>query len=263
MVHNPSTFHIGTVHTQVLILGERHTDGLDLSFVTHIVAVDEIWDRAKWQQLIARANRIGATRPVQVVHLVARGTVEEDMLEINRRETAKGAWGQSSLQTGLELLTRLRFLRPSSSMAVPPLCVPSIDPVAATPVRSHTGKDDVGACNTMTQPSQVESDAGTARLHSNPTSPTAARLTRIAAEHALEAAAVTEVRHRPGHDANNSKNVNEVGSHNTICVVTSSRPSDTLNRPDPKRRRVTFADSSTTRRPHKPHMAPGASADTD
>eukprot|EP00257_Ricinus_communis_P013398 XP_015570821.1 F-box protein At3g54460 [Ricinus communis] len=55
--------------------------GLDLSFVTHVFLMEPIWDRSMEEQVISRAHRMGATRPVQVETLAMRGTIEEQMLE--------------------------------------------------------------------------------------------------------------------------------------------------------------------------------------
>ncbi|OMO99052.1 SNF2-related protein [Corchorus capsularis] len=55
--------------------------GLDLSFVTHVFLMEPIWDRSMEEQVISRAHRMGATRPIHVETLAMRGTVEEQMLE--------------------------------------------------------------------------------------------------------------------------------------------------------------------------------------
>ncbi|XP_059649264.1 F-box protein At3g54460 isoform X2 [Cornus florida] len=55
--------------------------GLDLSFVTHVFLMEPIWDRSMEEQVISRAHRMGATRPIYVETLAMRGTVEEQMLK--------------------------------------------------------------------------------------------------------------------------------------------------------------------------------------
>lgn len=55
--------------------------GLDLSFVTHVFLMEPIWDRSMEEQVISRAHRMGATRPIRVETLAMRGTIEEQMLE--------------------------------------------------------------------------------------------------------------------------------------------------------------------------------------
>ncbi|EPS66583.1 hypothetical protein M569_08193 [Genlisea aurea] len=54
--------------------------GLDLSFVSHVYLMEPIWDRSMEEQVISRAHRMGATRPVHVETLAMKGTIEEEML---------------------------------------------------------------------------------------------------------------------------------------------------------------------------------------
>ncbi|XP_063941100.1 F-box protein At3g54460 isoform X2 [Daucus carota subsp. sativus] len=54
--------------------------GLDLSFVTHVFLMEPIWDKSMEEQVISRAHRMGATRPIQVETLAMNGTIEEQML---------------------------------------------------------------------------------------------------------------------------------------------------------------------------------------
>ncbi|KAE8669883.1 F-box protein [Hibiscus syriacus] len=55
--------------------------GLDLSFVTHVFLMEPIWDRSMEEQVISRAHRMGAIRPIHVETLAMRGTIEEQMME--------------------------------------------------------------------------------------------------------------------------------------------------------------------------------------
>ncbi|CAK7336531.1 unnamed protein product [Dovyalis caffra] len=55
--------------------------GLDLSFVTHVFLMEPIWDRSMEEQVISRAHRMGAIRPINVETLAMHGTIEEQMLE--------------------------------------------------------------------------------------------------------------------------------------------------------------------------------------
>ncbi|XP_015867210.2 F-box protein At3g54460 [Ziziphus jujuba] len=65
----------------VLLMDGSAALGLDLSFVTHVFLMEPIWDRSMEEQVISRAHRMGATRPIQVETLAMRGTIEEQMLE--------------------------------------------------------------------------------------------------------------------------------------------------------------------------------------
>ncbi|XP_012567307.1 F-box protein At3g54460 [Cicer arietinum] len=55
--------------------------GLDLSFVTHVFLMEPIWDKSMEEQVISRAHRMGASRPIHVETLAMRGTIEEQMIE--------------------------------------------------------------------------------------------------------------------------------------------------------------------------------------
>ncbi|XP_052193368.1 F-box protein At3g54460 isoform X2 [Diospyros lotus] len=60
--------------------------GLDLSFVTHVFLMEPIWDRSMEEQVISRAHRMGATRPIHVETLAMHGTVEEQMVRFLQLE---------------------------------------------------------------------------------------------------------------------------------------------------------------------------------
>lgn len=62
-----------------MLLGKDGSEGLDLSFVTHIIFLEQVWDKSLEQQVVARAWRMGATGSVDVEVLVAEGSVEELM----------------------------------------------------------------------------------------------------------------------------------------------------------------------------------------
>ena len=59
------------LETDLLLLCEDGSHGLDLSFVTHLFLVNAIRDPAKLRQVISRAHRMGATGPVlvQTLHM--------------------------------------------------------------------------------------------------------------------------------------------------------------------------------------------------
>ncbi|RHY43346.1 hypothetical protein DYB30_007085 [Aphanomyces astaci] len=66
----------------VLFMTEIGAIGLDLSFVTHIFLMDEIWDKSVEKQVIARAHRMGATESVVVEQLEMRGSMEKLVREL-------------------------------------------------------------------------------------------------------------------------------------------------------------------------------------
>ncbi|MCO5582778.1 hypothetical protein L7F22_036677 [Adiantum nelumboides] len=65
----------------VLLMDGSAALGLDLSFVTHVYLMEPIWDRSVEEQVVSRAHRMGATRPILVETLAMRGTIEEQMLQ--------------------------------------------------------------------------------------------------------------------------------------------------------------------------------------
>ena len=67
------------VNCFVLLLSRDGSHGLDLSFATHIILLEKIWDTALEDQVIARAFRMGATHSVSVEQLIMRGSIEDFM----------------------------------------------------------------------------------------------------------------------------------------------------------------------------------------
>jgi SNF2 family DNA or RNA helicase len=71
--------------------------GLNLTAADHVFLLDPWWNPAVEQQAADRAHRIGQDKPVMVYRLVAEGTVEERILELQRRkrEIADAALGEA------------------------------------------------------------------------------------------------------------------------------------------------------------------------
>jgi SNF2 family DNA or RNA helicase len=66
-----------------MLLSKDGSEGLDLSFVTHIFFLEEILDQSLMEQAVARAWRMGATGRVEVETIVAQNTVEETMQDMD------------------------------------------------------------------------------------------------------------------------------------------------------------------------------------
>ena len=79
--------------------------GLNLTAADTVILYDPWWNPAVEAQAIDRAHRIGQTRPVFVHRLIAAGTIEEKMLELQarKRELAAALWDADS--AGLGALT--------------------------------------------------------------------------------------------------------------------------------------------------------------
>jgi SNF2 family DNA or RNA helicase len=68
-----------------MLLGKDGSEGLDLSFVTHIFFLEQVWDKSLENQAVARAWRMGAKGSVEVETLIAEKSVEETMSRLERK----------------------------------------------------------------------------------------------------------------------------------------------------------------------------------
>lgn len=60
--------------------------GLNLAQADHVIIADPWWNPRAEDQAIARAHRIGQTKPVHAIRLVTRDTVEEKMLRLHQHK---------------------------------------------------------------------------------------------------------------------------------------------------------------------------------
>jgi SNF2 family DNA or RNA helicase len=56
--------------------------GLNLQFASVVMNLDQPWNPAVLEQRIGRVHRLGQKQPVRVVNFVAKGSIEESMLEV-------------------------------------------------------------------------------------------------------------------------------------------------------------------------------------
>jgi SNF2 family DNA or RNA helicase len=77
--------------------------GLNLTAADHVFLLDPWWNPAVEDQAADRAHRIGQDRPVLVHRLVAEGTVEERMLDLQERKRAlaQAATGDAAAVQGI------------------------------------------------------------------------------------------------------------------------------------------------------------------
>ena len=78
--------------------------GLNLTAADYVFHMDPWWNPAVEDQAVDRAHRIGQTRPVVSVRLVAEDTVEEGILELQekKRAIARAALDEGALVGGLQ-----------------------------------------------------------------------------------------------------------------------------------------------------------------
>ena len=60
--------------------------GLNLTAATYVIHLDPWWNPAVEDQATDRAHRIGQDRPVTVIRMVARGTIEESVLSLHEEK---------------------------------------------------------------------------------------------------------------------------------------------------------------------------------
>jgi hypothetical protein len=67
---------------RVFLSTDAGSTGLNLQHASTLINMDLPWNPAILEQRIARIHRMGQKRPVQVVNLIAKGTIEEGMLSV-------------------------------------------------------------------------------------------------------------------------------------------------------------------------------------
>jgi len=78
--------------------------GLNLTAADYVFILDPWWNPAVEEQAIARAHRIGQTRPVTALRFIARGTIEEKIrdLQEHKRALGKGLFGAGEEMPALD-----------------------------------------------------------------------------------------------------------------------------------------------------------------
>jgi hypothetical protein len=86
--------------------------GLNLQAADTVINLDLPWNPAVLEQRIARVHRMGQHRPVQVINLIARGTIEERVLKaLQRKRTLfEGLFEGTSDEVAFEALGQQTFL---------------------------------------------------------------------------------------------------------------------------------------------------------
>jgi SNF2 family DNA or RNA helicase len=79
-----------------MLLGRTGSEGLDLSFVTHIFFLEKIWDKSLESQAISRSWRMGAKGACEVETLIARDSMEATMMGMEASTFGDYQDGESS-----------------------------------------------------------------------------------------------------------------------------------------------------------------------
>jgi superfamily II DNA or RNA helicase len=118
--------------------------GLNLQHASVVVNVDLPWNPAVLEQRIGRVHRLGQTRPVQVLSLVSKGTIEEGMLSVLgfKRSLFAGVLdgGASEVFLGGSRLKRFMESIEQVTAAIP---APTVEePAAPEPTGAASAVDD-------------------------------------------------------------------------------------------------------------------------
>jgi superfamily II DNA or RNA helicase len=95
-------FQAGTADAFLLSLRAGGT-GLNLTAATYVIHLDPWWNPAVEDQATDRAHRIGQDRPVTVIRMVARNTIEEAVLSLHEEKRQLAA----SILDGADMAARL------------------------------------------------------------------------------------------------------------------------------------------------------------
>lgn len=106
--------------------------GLNLTAADHVIHLDPWWNPAAEQQATDRAHRIGQTRPVMVYKFVARGTVEEKIIELQARKKALAEAAVDGDRIAVDALTRADLEAVFAPLGAAPPVDDAIDEVEPT-----------------------------------------------------------------------------------------------------------------------------------
>jgi SNF2 family DNA or RNA helicase len=86
--------------------------GLNLQSADTVINLEVPWNPAVLEQRVARVHRMGQSRPVRVVHLVTRGSIEERVLRVigQKRALFAGLFDGDTDEINFEALGRPAFL---------------------------------------------------------------------------------------------------------------------------------------------------------
>jgi SNF2 family DNA or RNA helicase len=135
---------------RVFVSTDAGCSGLNLQSADTVINLESPWSPAVLEQRVARVHRMGQHNPVQVFHLVMRGSVEERVLEVLRRKRAlfdelfAGEADEISFTAAGQqaFLDALREAFAPTAPAPPPAVEPEADPPA--PVVAPAGVQEAG-----------------------------------------------------------------------------------------------------------------------
>ena len=132
--------------------------GLNLQAASAVFNMDQPWNPAVLEQRVGRVHRLGQTRPVQVVHFVARDTIEHSMLDLiqfkrglfagvldgERDAVFMGGTRLKKFMDGVEAATAaIPGAEPEPVVEPEPVPEAAVEPVATGPVVSEPAEPAV------------------------------------------------------------------------------------------------------------------------
>jgi len=85
-----------------LLLDQKAAEGLDLSFVSHVILMEPLSNASLEEQVVSRAHRMGQTGEVHVQVLAMRGTAEETLLDVQQELRGRKSSASEEGDVGVE-----------------------------------------------------------------------------------------------------------------------------------------------------------------
>lgn len=84
-----TTFHESSEYNVLLVSTKCGSLGLNLTCANRVILMDIWWNPALENQAIDRVHRIGQTKPVEVHRIFINDTVEDRILELQKKKQVK------------------------------------------------------------------------------------------------------------------------------------------------------------------------------
>jgi SNF2 family DNA or RNA helicase len=110
----------GDPNCRVFLSTDAGGTGLNLQTADTVINLEAPWNPAVLEQRIARVHRLGQPRPVQVINLVTRDSIEERVLRTlgQKRSLFDGVFEGTADEVNFEALGQLSFLNAVREMVV-------------------------------------------------------------------------------------------------------------------------------------------------
>jgi len=135
---------------RVLLSTDAGGTGLNLQVADTVINLEVPWNPAVLEQRIARVHRMGQSRPVRVILLVTRGSIEERVLKTieMKRSLFAGVFDGDSDEMTFDAIGHQQFLQTVRDLIVEPVESPTVvsAPASAAPVAANPQLKMLAAC---------------------------------------------------------------------------------------------------------------------